>query len=122
MTMTISKLPNDASKEQEITFLNKVAESIPPNSYLTDLFTPKFLNWVTQAIKNDFPPDLFDWYEKQSNELSDQRLETQAGYRLQEDLNKRLAETADRIAKKDKQLDDALVQINQALGIANERY
>lgn len=69
--VTITKLQNDPSKQQEIDFLNEVAESIPSDAYLKDLFTEQLVGWVERRIKEDTMPNLYEWYQKTVNEVSD---------------------------------------------------
>lgn len=71
MRTTITKLQNDPSKQQEIDFLNEIAESIPSDSYLKDLFTEQLVNWVERRVKEDTMPNLYEWFQKTVNEVSD---------------------------------------------------
>jgi len=58
--------PNsDASKAEEIAWLENLALDIQSNTYLDSLFTPHFVAWVSEQIRNDFNPDLLGALELQ---------------------------------------------------------
>lgn len=62
---TITKLGNDPSKAEEISFFNEIAESIPQNSYLKDFFRREVISFVEEQIRNDFPADIWDWLNQE---------------------------------------------------------
>lgn len=115
-------LSKDATKEQEIQFINKLAKTVEPGTYLSNLFTPKLITWVEQAIKNDFPPDLFEWYEKVCEELTDQRTETEAGYKQFASVKEQLDQAIQLVKEKDERLTKSMQQTEDALQVANDRY
>lgn len=66
--------PADASKLEEIIWLTNLAEDIhtaEASSYLASLFTPDLIGWVSNQINNDFPPDLYDYYQGEIIKNSD---------------------------------------------------
>jgi len=52
---TIVALPQSGAvlKQDEVDFIGNVIGSIPDNTYLKDLFTYDFLNWITTSIMDD---------------------------------------------------------------------
>lgn len=57
-------LVEKASKQEEIEWLQALAKSVQGKDlYLADLFTEKLVNWAARAIRNDFPPDIFESME-----------------------------------------------------------
>lgn len=58
---TLTAIPRDASKAEEIQWIETAAKLATANSgtHLADLFTGRMVTWVTEQIKNDFPPDLY---------------------------------------------------------------
>jgi len=62
MTSRITINTDDPAKAEEIVVLEKLQKIYSgTDTYLKDFFTDKLVGWVSQQIKNDFPPDLYDW-------------------------------------------------------------
>lgn len=78
MRKTIVKLEQDPSKQQEIDFLNEVAESIPDGAYLKGLFTEKFVNFIAQKIRDDWYCDFMDMYQAEIDRADDAGAELRA--------------------------------------------
>ena len=66
--MNIQKLGKDSSKLEEIEFLDKVMSLIESGTYLSTLFSKEMLDWTRGNIRNDFPSDLFGYYNEQCKE------------------------------------------------------
>jgi septal ring factor EnvC (AmiA/AmiB activator) len=64
---------SDASKLEEITWLTNLAEDVrnAGNSYVASLFTPDLVAWAASQIQNDFPPDLYDYFQGEIIKNSD---------------------------------------------------
>lgn len=61
--MTNKRFTQNMSKTEEIEAIEGLyAQVAGLGLYVTDLFTPGFVAWVSEQIKNDFPPDLYQWY------------------------------------------------------------
>ncbi len=72
-TTTIDQLTKKASKPEEIAHLQALAGTIEPGTYLDSLFSGPFMTWVAEQIKNDFPPDLFEYYKQEQVEATSAR-------------------------------------------------
>lgn len=57
-------LSSDATKAQESAWIEAVASSVPAGCYLTHLFTPEMLGWVSDCLKEDAYPDLFEFFQQ----------------------------------------------------------
>jgi len=106
--MTISKLQADPSKQQEIDFLNEVAESIPECSYLKGLFTEHLVSWATQKIRDDWALDLFDLYNAETNRVL-----------IMESENRKLASQLERA---DKERQEQIDEIKKHVAHYRELY
>jgi hypothetical protein len=57
-------------KDEEIDILTQLHKTFAGlgvgNSYLGDLFSKKLVDWVTSQIRDDFPPDVMEWLDKES--------------------------------------------------------
>jgi hypothetical protein len=57
--MAIKELNEKESKNEEINWLEEIAKSVQGKDlYVADLFTERFVSWVSIQIHNDFPPDV----------------------------------------------------------------
>jgi len=77
-TSTTPKLSKNPSKAEEIEFVEQVAALVPDGAYLKELFTTQFVGWVSEQIKNDFPPNLAEWYFASLIEVSEKVGQIQA--------------------------------------------
>jgi len=59
MDKRITIVNGQSTKDEEKATLRKMAECALPGSYLASLFTPEFINWVEQQIRDDGCADLF---------------------------------------------------------------
>jgi len=58
----------DAGKTEEIEALRMISVNLTGSGlYLESLFTPKFVQWVENKIKDDVMPDMLEWFS--GNEL-----------------------------------------------------
>jgi predicted RNase H-like nuclease (RuvC/YqgF family) len=62
----VNTLKTDATKQEEIDFLNAIAAHVEAGTYLSQLLTPAFISWTTTQIKNDFSPDAFGFYQQEA--------------------------------------------------------
>lgn len=67
---TINTLSKNPSKSDELCFLEAIAASVSPDSYLSSLFTTQFVQWVVKRIREDVGPDLYAWYENKMQEAT----------------------------------------------------
>lgn len=67
-TTTIDQLTSKATKAEEIAHLQAIAGTIGSGTYLNSLFSGPFMTWAAEQIKNDFPPDLFEYYKHEEAE------------------------------------------------------
>ena len=58
----MKQITKDSSKSDEIECIESVAKAIPEGTYLKDLFSREFISWVSEQIRNDFPPTLWEHY------------------------------------------------------------
>ena len=68
-------ITKNSSKADEIECMESIAKSIPDGTYLKDLFTRDFISWVSEQIKNDFPPDIMGTLQNQYNVNSQNTLD-----------------------------------------------
>jgi predicted RNase H-like nuclease (RuvC/YqgF family) len=66
----MKQLTKDASKQDEINWLEEVASNVGEGTYLKSLFSEKFIGWATQKIKDDWSLDLMDEYYSSMNQSS----------------------------------------------------
>ena len=59
MAKQIEILNGQSSKDEEKAALQKMAQCAGQGSYLNSLFTPEFINWVEQQIRDDGCCDLY---------------------------------------------------------------
>jgi len=52
-------------KQDEVDFIGTVVGSIPEHTYLKDLFTPDFLNWITRSIYDDADCNLWLHWQRE---------------------------------------------------------
>jgi len=71
----MKQLTKDASKQDEINFLEEVASLIGEGTYLSSLFTERFTGWVEQKIKEDWSLDIMEVLKGNLDDISE--LETQ---------------------------------------------
>lgn len=72
-------LVEKASKQEEIEWLQALAKSVQGKDlYLADLFTEKLVNWAAEAIRNDFPPNIFESMETAWSEEAEVRVSLKA--------------------------------------------
>jgi len=112
---TIDKLETDPSKAEEIAFIEEVAESVPDNSYLKMLFTKQFMNWLREQIRNDFYPNLYEFWQQDVSDIENLHLEISRLKFQVEDTNKVLA-------VKSKALSDLQEVFNTAQEAAGRNY
>lgn len=58
--MNLNPVTSSASKAEELAALKKAAQLFQPGTYLHDLFTERFFDWIENQMRNDFPPDVYD--------------------------------------------------------------
>lgn len=125
MTMTIRKLSEHPSKEEEIKFFEEVAESMPFDSYLRNFFNSKMVGWVRDQIKNDFTADLYEWYEsamsRESDEVNNSMEMLKKFDRKVAEYDKLLADARAMIQERD-ELVERLVKLNNELSVQSEQY
>jgi hypothetical protein len=56
-TTTLAPLAANASKAEEISWLQSMATSLPADSYLLDLLSESMVCWAANQIKDDIAPD-----------------------------------------------------------------
>lgn len=61
--MNLNPVRSNASKSEELETLKKAAKLFEPGTYLHDLFTERFFDWIESSMKNDFPPDIYEVIE-----------------------------------------------------------
>ena len=113
----MNTLKSDCSKGEELTRLHDYKELSGTGTYLSMLFTDKFITWCEEQVKNDFSLDIFDYYQasiKELNESESARIKAETHIQVLEnqlenqgkiansqaqtisELNRRLAETESR--------------------------
>lgn len=72
----IKVLPKEGAvlKQDEIDFIAAVAESIPAHTYLKDLFSHDFINWITAGILNDADCNIWLHWQQAEAESKSQAL------------------------------------------------
>jgi hypothetical protein len=82
------------SKADETDWLMEVADSTPQGSYMADLFTFDFCQWVRMQVLNDLPPDMYNSWQHETSHLEDElqkaRSEAQVERMRREMLSKEL--------------------------------
>lgn len=71
--MNIQPLTKDASKQEEIDLLHKVAKLFPAGTYLASLFSEGMLAWVEECIKSDFSAELYESMLQERDKLWKQK-------------------------------------------------
>ncbi len=66
----IRQLHSEASKQDEINHLHKLAETVDHDTYLFSLFSDSFMTWAEEQIKNDFTVNLFEYLQQVRADLS----------------------------------------------------
>lgn len=74
-TKSFPVLTKSATKAEEISWFESVAQSVEPGTYLADFFTKGTVNWVVSQIRNDFPPELYEYYAKAQDDEGKARAE-----------------------------------------------
>ena len=98
--MRIDIKDHDLSKAEEIAIIEKLHEFFKgSDTYLKSLFSDDFLGWVSQQIKNDFPPDLYDWGFGAANKAQAEIEKLKAQLSLCQSLNKELLRQNESLAE-----------------------
>ena len=108
--MRIDIKNHDLSKAEEIAIIEKLHMFFKgSDTYLASLFTDNFLGWVSNQIKNDIMPDLWDWGIGGNLPLRKEVEDLKNTNEHLENENKRLNETLDVRAKLMNDLDERIV-------------
>jgi len=65
MAKTIKTLGDSPSKQEEVGFLEQITASIPPESYLSELFSKGFVLWATTSIRDDAAMDIYAFWQSE---------------------------------------------------------
>lgn len=97
--------------EKEIEFLKQCKYFWEnENCYLKDLFTDDLINWIEGKIKNDFPVNLYEYYQVNADKINKLHLMLHESEINILDLNRKIRkyeEKIERLKKEIKNLEDA---------------
>lgn len=73
----IKILTKSASKADEIKWIETVAGLVQTGTYLESFFQKDLVTWVCEQIKNDFPPEIWEYYRGEIEENGNARVAVQ---------------------------------------------
>jgi len=97
------------NKTLEIEILQNMSDAFKDtDTYLASLFTQELVNWATEQIRNDFPPDIFDFFRREEAAAHAQRQDANEALTNEKMNVDDLGKEVDRLKKEVKEAEQAL--------------
>lgn len=119
---TIKTLTGDPSKAEEIAYIEKIASTLPDNTYLKSFFTKDLVAWVSEQIHNDFGCDLYGTLQEEWNRTSRMSTEYNKAFSEKDNEIKVLNSTIEDLATEMARLNEARNQATQMAEKYSAKY